>query len=322
MGWGRSHDRAPADPTSLQPRRELEDSRLIADWIRTACRLEVLAPKPGNVYPGAEFDDLAVDDFLRSADLIAPILAETRSRGVGAAILDAVESTQSALGRNTNLGIILLLAPLAAVPLDRPLSAGIADVLSRTDVKDARLLYRAIRRAQPGGMGHSAEQDLSDEPTLPLVGIMRLAEHRDRIAAQYANGFRDVLEFAVPELLAWVSRCESTSEAIVGLHLSLLAQRPDTLIARKCGAEVAQESARRAAAVLDAGWPYPDGGRAACDHLNQWLRADGHRRNPGTTADLIAATLFAAQRDHGWTAADAQKGITEGHKGREEEAVE
>lgn len=300
----------------------MEDTRLLADWIRTACRLEVLAPKPGNVSPGAEFDDLTVDDFLRSADLIAPILAESRTRGVGAAILDAVECTQCALGRNTNLGIILLIAPLAAVPLDRSLTNGIADVLSRTDVEDARLVYRAIRCAQPGGMGRAAEQDLTDAPTLPLVDIMQLAEHRDRIASQYANGFRDVLGFAVPELLAWTGHCETASESVVGLHLSLMARLSDTLIARKCGTEVAQESAKRASAVLDAGWPGTQAGRAACEELDRWLRGDGHRRNPGTTADLVAATLFAAQRDSGWTGADTQKGITEGHEGRKEGVVE
>jgi triphosphoribosyl-dephospho-CoA synthase len=287
----------------------LEDNRPIIDWIRNACRLEVLAPKPGNVHPGAEFDDLTVEDFLRSAELVAPILAEARTRGVGTAILDAVESTQATLGRNTNLGIILLLAPLAAVPRNRRLSEGIEDVLSSTGVADARFVFRAIRCAQPGGMGRSAEQDLSEEPTLPLVDIMRMAAHRDRIAAQYANGFCDVLEFAVPELLAWTRRCETASETIVGLHLALMARFPDTLIARKCRLETAEECARRAAAVFDAGWPRTDAGNTALFELDQWLRAAGNRRNPGTTADLVAATLFAAQRDHEWVAADAQKDL-------------
>jgi len=286
----------------------LEDSRLIADWIHTACRLEVLAPKPGNVHPGEKFDDLAVDDFLQSAELIAPILADAASSGVGASILAAVESTQSALGRNTNLGIILLLAPLAAVPLKQTLGTGIAGVLAATNVADTRLVYQAIRRAQPGGMGRAAEQDLTDEPTLSLVEVMQLAAGRDRIAAQYANGFRDVLEFAVPELLAWTRRCEFASVAVVGLHLSLMSRLPDTLIARKCGLEIAQESACRATAVLNDGWPHTVSGRAACDELDRWLRADCHRRNPGTTADLIAATLFAAQRDCGWTAPSRRSG--------------
>lgn len=287
---------------------KLEDTSRIAGWIRTACRLELLAPKPGNVHPGAAFDDLTAEDFLRSAEIVAPILARAQSDGFAESILAAVEATQSALGRNTNLGIILLLAPMAAVPADRPLSNGIADVLAATTIEDSRMVYRAIRRAQPGGMGDAAEQDLSEEPTLPLVEIMRMAADRDRIAAQYANGFRDVIELAVPELLRWSERCERTTAAIVGLHLSLMAMRPDTLIARKCGAEVAEESARRARLVLEAGWPQSSAGVELCDELDGWLRADGHRRNPGTTADLVAATLYAAQRDHNWRATGTDEG--------------
>ena len=279
----------------------MEDTSQLADWIRTACRLEVLAPKPGNVHPDARFDDLTADDFLRSADIVAPILARARQDGFSQVILAAVEATQQALGRNTNLGIILLLAPLAAVPLDRPLTTGIADVLGNTTVADSALVYRAIRRALPGGMGRSDEQDLADEPTLPLVDVMQLAAERDLIAAQYVNNFRDVLGFGVTELVRWTERCPLIATAIIGLHLSLMSKLPDTLIARKCGAQVAHESATRATAVLDAGWPESAAGRTACDELDLWLRADGHRRNPGTTADLIAATLFAAQRDHNWS---------------------
>ena len=278
-------------------RSGLEDTAQLADWIRTACRLEVLAPKPGNVHPAASFDDLTADDFLRSADIVAPILARARRDGFATSALNAVEATQQALGRNTNLGIILLIAPLAAVPPDQPLSTGIADVLSGTTVNDSALIYRAIRRALPGGMGESDKQDLSDEPTLPLIDIMRLAAERDHIAAQYATNFGDVLGFAFDELQRWTDRCANSTMAIVGLHLSLMSALPDTLIARKCGREVADESAARAAAVFDAGWPESSDGLAAFKELDCWLRADGHRRNPGTTADLVAATLFAAQRD-------------------------
>lgn len=281
---------------------ELEDFRRIADWIRSACRWEVLAPKPGNVHPGARFEDLTADDFLRSAELVAPILARAQSTGIGPAVLEAVEQTQRELGRNTNLGIVLLIAPLAAVPLDTALGDGIDEVLAATTVDDSRRVYRAVRCAQPGGMGQSAEQDLAEEPTLPLTAVMRLAAERDRIAAQYANGFRDVLGFAVSQLLRWSDLCGTSHSAIVGLHLSLMATLPDTLIARKCGSDLADESARRAQAVLNAGWPKAAQGIAACEELDRWLRADGHRRNPGTTADLVAATLFAAQRERGWSA--------------------
>lgn len=278
---------------------EIESPPSIEQLLRRACRLEVLARKPGNVHPEASFPDLTCEDFLRSADLVSPVLAAAPVLGVGAAILDAVTRTQAILGRNTNLGIVLLLAPLAAVPRERKLADGIAAVLAATTVDDARLVYRAIRAATPGGMGRVAEQDLSAEPTVSLVDVMRLAAERDRIAWQYAHEFCDLFDIAVPALLDWSSRTSDWEMAVIGLHLALMAAIPDTLIARKCGVEVADESARRARQVLDAGWPDTSAGRGACRGFDAWLRADGHRRNPGTTADLVAATLFAALRDAG-----------------------
>jgi triphosphoribosyl-dephospho-CoA synthase len=271
----------------------------IEDLLRRACRLEVLARKPGNVHPEASFPDLTCDDFLRSADLVSPVLAAAPILGVGPAILDAVMRTQAILGRNTNLGIVLLLAPLAAVPPDRTLADGIASVLAATTVYDARFVYRAIRAATPGGTGRVTEQDLAAEPTLPLVDVMRLAAGRDRIAYQYAHDFGDLFDVAGPALLDWSRRTTDWETAVIGLHVSLMAAIPDTLIARKCGVALAEESARRARQVLDAGWPDSTAGHLRCRELDAWLRADGNRRNPGTTADLVAATLFAALRDGG-----------------------
>lgn len=272
----------------------------LANLIRRACRLEVLARKPGNVHPGASFADLTCDDFLASADAIAPVLARTSEIGVGAAVLAAVQATRAVAATNSNLGMVLLLAPLAAVPRELPLRKGIGSTLETTSIDDARLVYRAIVLAAPGGLGRAAEQDVDEEPTLPLVDVMRLAAHRDRVAAQYAAGFSDVLNIGVPALLEWSRRSGDWETAVIGLHLTLMARFPDTLIARKCGVAPANESASRAAAVLRAGWPETNGGEAALGELDRWLREDGHRRNPGTTADLVAATLFAALRDHGW----------------------
>jgi triphosphoribosyl-dephospho-CoA synthase len=277
---------------------EPESPPRIEELVRQACRLEVLARKPGNVHPDASFADLTCDDLLRSADIVSPVLAAAPILGVGASILDAVTRTQSILGRNTNLGIVLLLAPLAAVPRERKLTDGVSSVLAATTVDDARLVYRAIRAAMPGGMGQAAEQDLSAEPTLSLVEVMRLAATRDRIAYQYAHDFRDLFDTTVPAFLDWTGRTTNWETSVIGLHLHLMASIPDTLIARKCGAEVASESARRAAHVLEAGWPNTPAGLGACREFDAWLRSDGHRRNPGTTADLVAATLFAALRDY------------------------
>jgi hypothetical protein len=40
-----------------------------------------------------------------------------------------------------------------------------------------------------------------------------------------------------------------------------------------------------------------EAGRTLCELFGAWLRAEGHTRNPGATADLVCAGLFAALRD-------------------------
>lgn len=264
----------------------------LARWIHRACLLECAAAKPGNVHPDASFDDLCYDDFVRSADAVAPILAKTRELGVGRAIRDAVCETQSAVGKNTNLGIVLLLAPLAAVNPETPLSLGLGKVLAELTQDDAEFVYEAIRLAQPSGMGKVEEGDVTAGPTGTLLEMMQLAADRDAIAAQYSNGFDLVFNTGLP-FLANVP----PEHAVVALHLHLMAVQPDTLIARKCGLEIANESAKRAKAVLLAGWPESEQSRALFQELDKWLRADGHRRNPGTTADLVTAVLFTGMRD-------------------------
>jgi triphosphoribosyl-dephospho-CoA synthase len=277
------------------------DAKQISRCAVLACLLEATARKPGNVHPEASFRDLTYADFVRSAHLIRPSFERAGEWGVGRIVRDAVERTRREVGTNTNLGILLLLAPLASVPAGVTIAGGIGGVLAGLTREDARLVYEAIRMANPGGLGRVENEDVAAEPTVTLLEAMRLAADRDRIAEQYANNFATVLAGA--ERLAeggpFLSRWE---EAVIELHLWLMAQFPDTLIARKCGDELARESALRARAVLEAGWP--DGALAAdrMAELDAWLRADENRRNPGTTADLVAGCLFAALRE-GWIAA-------------------
>jgi triphosphoribosyl-dephospho-CoA synthase len=275
-----------------------------AELIRRACLLEVTARKPGNVHPGASFDDLNYDDFVHSAEASSGWLARAGELGVGTAVLRAIEATRRVTATNTNLGIALLIAPLAAVPRDTPLRAGIEDVLERLTVSDAAAVYRAIRLAAAGGLGNVADQDVASRPTVTLREAMGLAADRDRIARQYVTGFADVLDFGTQTLLDWTRRVgDDWESAVIGLHLSLLAEWPDSLIVRKCGPDVAKQCSERAREVLQTGWPETADGREALTGFDQWLRVDGHRRNPGTTADLVAAILFAALRDNTWTAA-------------------
>lgn len=249
-----------------------------------ACVWEATAPKPGNVYPGAAFDDTTYADFVLSAVVVGPILQRTAEIGVGQAVLDAVRATRDAVGTNTNLGTLLLVAPLAAVPSGLPIAHGICDVLARLTVDDTRHVYEAIRLSGVSGLGRADVADVFDPtpPKLNLLDAMRLAADRDLVARQYAHNFADVFRIAAAIADATGSGL-SLSASIVRAYLQQLAAEPDSLVARKCGATVAREVSQRAAAAVATGETVV---------LDAWLRADGHRRNPGTTADLIAAALF------------------------------
>ncbi len=274
-------------------------STTLEEMLRAACILEATAGKAGNVHPEASFVDLGYADFVASADAIAPILARTAESGVGRAIYEAVSATRQQIGRNTNLGILLLLAPLAAVPAATRLSDGIQDVLSRLSQEDADFVYRAIRLAQPGGLGKVDAEDVSRAPTGTLLEVMRLAADRDLIARQYTENFSLVLEFGLPYLSRVVDFAQDWERSIIGLQLEFLSRHADSLIIRKCGLETAEEASRRAAAVQRALHLDSPNGQTELDQFDRWLRTDGNRRNPGTTADLIAAVLFAAFRDGG-----------------------
>lgn len=219
----------------------------------------------------------------------------TQGASVGARILDAVRRTFDAVGCNTNLGIVLLAAPLCAalehLPSDARIDAAswhreTQRVLASLDIDDARLAYRAIAIANPGGLGDAPEQSVHEAPTVDLRAAMTLAADRDSIARQYANGFADVFNEAQRASIE-----ENT--AILGIFLSFLSKWPDSHIVRKQGAAMAQ-SVTRDAAAHDARWRAA--GRLAADPaLDAWdaeLKARGI--NPGTSADLAVATLFVA----------------------------
>ncbi len=261
-------------------------------WAQLACIWEATARKPGNVHRFRDFADLHYLDFLLSAAAIAPVLDKARGRQVGATVHEAVRATRRVVRTNTNLGIVLLLAPLATVPEEDDLRTGLARVLDALDVADARDVYTAIRLAVPGGLGCVPEQDVAEEPTQSLRQVMALAADRDSVARQYATAFREVFEEGVPALQDGLERTRTLEGAVIYCHLSWMARHPDSLIARKRGAVEAEEASRRAQEAL-ATW---DGDLSSLGELDAWLRAEGHARNPGTSADLVTATLFVALR--------------------------
>lgn len=269
-----------------------QNNRQLENWIYLACLMEATARKPGNVHPEASFHDLSYPDFLKSANVIAPLLANTHSGTVGSVIRESISETQKVIPSNSNLGMVLLLAPLAAVPLEKTIATGIHTVLHQLTVQDAREVYEAIRIANPGGLGQTESEDISVEPTGTLREVMCLAADRDSVASEYASNFRITLGTAAPVLKELWSQSDDWEEAVIRLQLRLMSDFPDTLIARKCGIEAAQQSAEHAQTVLKA-----DNFTRGLTTFDAWLRRNGNQRNPGTTADLIVAGLFVAMRD-------------------------
>lgn len=283
-----------------------------AEAIRLACVWEATAPKLGNVHPTAAFADCSFDDFCAAAARIAPHLVPSSQQDVqrqeaacpeepslGTRVLAAIQATGEVTSANVNLGIVLLIAPLA-LARDR---ADVARVLAGLSEQDGAKVFQAIRLAAPGGMQGGMQGGVPGAAVpkrwdvtaagpvegIDLIAAMRSAQGRDRIARQYAGNFVDFFENVVPVVEAELAGGPDIGEGIVRAQLRLLAAEPDSLIQRKCGPEVAEEVRRRAAACFTPQGQVDPGQRAALDH---WLRQDGNRRNPGTTADLIAAAIY------------------------------
>jgi len=271
------------------------DRPSIGQCAQVACVWEVTARKAGNVHRFANFADLTYLDFVLSALAIAPELDLAPSRSIGETALAAVRATREVVSTNANLGIVLLLAPLAKA--GQRLRDNLPRVLTESTVEDARLVYEGIRLSRPAGLGRAAKQDIADEPTQTLPEVMTLAAERDRVARQYASDFADIFEIGVPAFQHGWQQFGSVEAAIIHCQLRFLAAFPDSLIVRKRGVAEAEEATRRARTALELGSLATDKGQRAYAELDRWLRADGHARNPGTTADLVTASLFVALRE-------------------------
>jgi len=268
----------------------------IAWAAQIACLLEVCAEKPGNVTRHKDFNDTCFEDFVISAAAIGPAFQRAADAPVGETIIQAVRATRRFVGGNTNLGIVLLLAPLAkAAGLDHSdaLRLTVGSVLRSLTVEDARLAYEAIRLAHPAGMGTVEQFDVRERAVdITLREAMRKARDWDAVAREYATDFAITFEIGLTALRRILEQGVGMLEAVVQTFLSILAQVPDTLIARKRGIEVACEVSDRAGEVLELGGIFGDRGQKEVKRLDLTLRDEKHTLNPGTTADLVAAALF------------------------------
>ncbi|HXW30275.1 MAG TPA: triphosphoribosyl-dephospho-CoA synthase, partial [Xanthobacteraceae bacterium] len=207
----------------------------IAAAFMAACREELEAPKPGNAHVFAS-SRKGVDLFVRSAAVAAGPLTAPRER-TGTRILNAVEATLAAVGTNTNLGIILLCAPLAAAAETgrADLREALRDVLDALDVEDASLAFTAIRRAAPGGLGRVPHHDVREGATVTLRHAMAEASGRDQIARQYVTAFAAVFSLGLDSLAAAQQRWPCAQATPLWVFLGFLSAFDDTHVIREHG---------------------------------------------------------------------------------------
>jgi triphosphoribosyl-dephospho-CoA synthase len=272
------------------------DAAEVSARILDACLTDVRAFKPGNVSLASPGHAMQAEDFIASAQPASVALAQP-GLTVGERILRAIEATRFVVSMNTNLGIVLLCAPLAHAALQscgqRDLRARLGSVLAALTVSDAELAYRAIRLARPGGLGSSPRHDVAKAPTVTLLEAMREASHRDRIASQFETVFADIFELGLPAAREFLARWQSREWAAVAVYLRFLSRLPDSLVARKHDAQTAlsvSEQAKHAAAAVEAARD-PQQAQPLLAALDADLKS--RSINPGTSADLTVATLVA-----------------------------
>jgi len=244
-----------------------------------ACLIEVSASKPGNVSRLYDFHDMRMEDFLLSAAAIGPAIRQAGQASVGETVLRAIQDTKRLVRANTNLGIVLLMAPLARAamaPGSGTLRQRLSNVLGRVD-----------------------RGDVSAEPDVTLRQAMSLAADRDSVAREYVTDYAITFQQTVPVLRDCLQTCPSLTDATVQTALTLLTQVPDTLIIRKLGLDAAREVSRQAEEVLRQGGVLTERGRAALAHFDNSLRDATNSLNPGTTADLVTTALFVLLLENG-----------------------
>lgn len=268
-----------------------------------ACALEASAPKPGNVHPAVAYHDLSYAELVAAGAAIAPHLDTAPLQRLGATIRAAVEASRRVTRSNANLGIVLVIAPLAAVPDGTSLTPdAVSKVLAGLGPADARDCWQAIATARPGGMGARDRWDVAGEPPPDLLAAMRAAAAHDQIAGLWAYGYEPLFTGLVADLEHELAAGHELDDAIVRGFLRQLAREPDTLIARKHGPVVADAVSARARAVIAGGNDWRDAAQLLEHDLHAGRGLPGYAApaggthpgtiNPGTTADLVAAALY------------------------------
>lgn len=266
----------------------------LAQLYKEACEVELQAFKPGNVSVYADGHDMTVEDFRKSAKVSALPLCE-ENYSLGEKIFYATKATRDAVGCNTNLGIILLCAPLIHAMQKYPdlkLQDGLTQVLKNTTVDDANWTFQAISLAKPGGLGEVEKQDVSQNATVTLQAAMRLACEKDRIALQYISDYKDIFDLGVLSYTHAFNRWQKKSWAAVAVYANLLSQFPDSHIERKFGSRYSARVKKMMLQLSDelSITDDPEQVKPLLYQMDTELKS--HGLNPGTSADLTVTTVL------------------------------
>ncbi|OUW00158.1 MAG: hypothetical protein CBD16_06975 [Betaproteobacteria bacterium TMED156] len=294
----------------------------------TACLLDVLVSKPGNVSFMSPGHGMTAKLFVNSSKVVVPILFD-ENKTLGQKIEQSVKKTFETVNCNTNLGIILLCAPLiqAIIYLIKKqpkkiinqkiffslLKIQVKKIIQNTTIDDAKFVFRAIKIANPGGLGVVKRADIRGEPNISLLDVMRIGSKRDFIARQYANYFFEVFNqefFNFVDLKNKVSKNKPANESffslnpdefVLKIYLNWLTKYQDTHIRRKYGSKVSKQILDEACCFLFHDNSFPV--ESEKNDVNIYLPSEKkllawdyslkkRNINPGTSADLTVCTLF------------------------------
>ena len=305
------------------PLPDFKKAEHVSKCLEMAILFEVSANKPGNVNFVVGFEGTRVEHFLASAVAAAPSFKEAARRGclvangklgvgevgMGGLIRQCVADIDAwQKGGNTLLGTIILFMPIAVAAGMTPMKGGVFDIahlrrnvklaVESTTAEDAVNLYEAIDIAKPSGLNGAPDLDVRDtrskrrliKENVSLFEVFKIAAGYDDVCFEWVNNYPITFDLAYPYLISELN-AKSLNTAIVHTFLKVLAERPDTFIARKLGVDKAKGVSEEAKKVLKLGGVETLQGRESIIAFDRKLRDSGNDYNPGTTADLTAAAL-------------------------------
>ena len=302
-----------------------DKAKHISKCLELAILFEISADKPGNVNLIVGFEGTHYEHFLASAVAATPSFERAAKRGIevsqgqihisnvrlGRIIKDCVADINAwQRGGNTLLGTVILLSPIAVAAGMTPtkedhnfeipkLRENVKLVVESTTPEDAVDVYEAIKIANPSGLGTVSELDINDPNStnkirnekISLYEVFAIASKYDAVCSEWVKNYPITFDVTYPYMMEQIRKTKNLNVAIIHAFLKVLAEYPDTFITRKVGIEKAEEVSSMAKEVLKFGGLETLRGREILHEFDRELRKAGNLLNPGTTADIIAATL-------------------------------